>query len=96
MRVVLASASGRPNEDFAAVVPGTAVLLDGAGYHPASGIGCVHGIAWYARTLGGLLARPCPHQRCLDQVLGEGPVTGQQPSGSLERALTRRHELCEA
>jgi hypothetical protein len=59
MRVLLASepsAAGRPNEDFAAAVPGAAVLLDGAGYHPASGIGCMHGIAWYARTLGGLLA----------------------------------------
>src|SRR5207248_11130287 len=59
MRVLLASepgVAGRPNEDFAAVVPGAVVLLDGAGYEPESGIGCVHGIAWYARTLGGLLA----------------------------------------
>jgi len=59
MRVLLASEpgrAGRPNEDFAAAVPGAVVLLDGAGYEPPSGIGCVHGIAWYARTLGGLLA----------------------------------------
>src|SRR5712691_2193187 len=59
MRLLLATepaGTGRPNEDFAAAVPGAVVLLDGAGYHPPSGIGCVHGIAWYARTLGGLLA----------------------------------------
>jgi hypothetical protein len=59
MQVLLASEPGvaaRPNEDFAAAVPGAVVLLDGAGYEPESGIGCVHGIAWYARTLGGLLA----------------------------------------
>lgn len=59
MRVLLASepsAANRPNEDFAAVAPGTAVLLDGAGYVPDTDTGCVHGVAWYARTLGGLLA----------------------------------------
>ena len=59
MRVLLASEPGaaeRPNEDFAAAVPGAVVLLDGAGYVPDSDTGCVHGVAWYARTLGGLLA----------------------------------------
>lgn len=59
MRVLLASEPGvaeRPNEDFAAAVPGAVVLLDGAGYLPDSATGCVHGVAWYARTLGGLLA----------------------------------------
>jgi Protein phosphatase 2C len=59
VRVLLASepsAVDRPNEDFAAVVPGAAVLLDGAGYVPDTNTGCVHGVAWYARTLGALLA----------------------------------------
>ncbi len=59
MRVRLASEPGspdRPNEDFAAVTPGVAVLLDGAGEPPGTDTGCVHGIAWYSHTLGGFLA----------------------------------------
>jgi hypothetical protein len=47
----------RPNEDFAAVAPGAAVLLDGAGMPAATPIGCVHGVAWFAGTLGALLLR---------------------------------------
>ena len=43
-----------------------------------------------------LPAWPRPHQRCLDQILGQGPVAGQQPSGSLEHASRSLHELCEA
>jgi len=76
MRVLLASEPGaadRPNEDFAAVVPGAVVLLDGAGYEPESGIGCVHGIAWYARTLGGLLAAGARDDRLpLAELLSRG------------------------
>jgi Protein phosphatase 2C len=59
MRVLLASeasAADQPNEDFAAAVPGAAVLLDGAGYVADVTTGCIHGVAWYTRTLGGLLA----------------------------------------
>jgi Protein phosphatase 2C len=54
MRVQLATAagSGAQNEDFAAVVPAAAVLLDGAGIPPGVESGCVHGVAWFARTLG--------------------------------------------
>lgn len=58
MRVHLATEAGSParlNEDFAAVAPGIAVLLDGAGLPAGRDTGCVHGIAWYSRTLGGLL-----------------------------------------
>jgi hypothetical protein len=44
---------GWPNEDFAAVTPGAAVLLDGATtFPPGADIGCVHGVAWFARSLG--------------------------------------------
>jgi hypothetical protein len=44
---------GWPNEDFAAVAPGAAVLLDGATTMPRDAdTGCEHGVAWYARTLG--------------------------------------------
>jgi hypothetical protein len=56
MRVTLATDPGTPgwpNEDFAAVAPGAAVLLDGATTFPRDAdTGCVHGVAWYARTLG--------------------------------------------
>ena len=59
MRVELATSAGTadwPNEDFAAVAPGAAVLLDGATTVPRGrDTGCRHGVAWYARTLGGLL-----------------------------------------
>ena len=76
MRVLLASEPGvaeRPNEDFAAAVPGAVVLLDGAGYEPESGIGCVHGIAWYARNLGGLLAAgACDDRVPLAELLTQG------------------------
>jgi hypothetical protein len=56
MRVALATDPGTPgwpNEDFAAVAPGAAVLLDGCTTTPrGADTGCVHGVAWYARTLG--------------------------------------------
>jgi len=44
---------GWPNEDYACVGPGAAVLLDGCTTVPRErDIGCKHGVAWYARTLG--------------------------------------------
>ena len=43
----------RDNEDFAAATDRTAVVLDGVSAQP--GNGCVHGVAWYTRRLGGLL-----------------------------------------
>ena len=44
---------GWPNEDYACIGPGAAVLLDGATtFPPGADIGCQHGVAWYARTLG--------------------------------------------
>ena len=57
--VVLATVPGTPgwpNEDFAAVVPGAAVLLDGATNFPRGRpTGCLHSVAWYARSLGAAL-----------------------------------------
>lgn len=49
---------GWPNEDYACAAPAAAVLLDGCTTTPSgTDTGCVHGVAWYARTLGtGLLA----------------------------------------
>lgn len=58
MRAWLATATARPggvNEDFAAVSPSAAVLLDGAGIPRGVESGCVHGVAWFARTLGTVL-----------------------------------------
>jgi len=76
VRVQLATEPGspaRPNEDFAAVAPGIAVLLDGAGLPAGRDTGCSHGIAWYARTLGGLLAaRACDTGLSLPEVLARG------------------------
>lgn len=43
----------RANEDFAAATDRTAVVLDGVSAQPDDG--CVHGVAWYTRRLGGLL-----------------------------------------
>ena len=57
MRVELATEPGTPgwpNEDFAAAAPAAAVLLDGCTTTPrGASTGCLHGVAWYARALGG-------------------------------------------
>jgi hypothetical protein len=45
---------GHENEDSAGAVPGAVVLIDGAGIPGTESI-CRHGVAWYARQLGGLL-----------------------------------------
>jgi hypothetical protein len=67
-----------PNEDFAAVAPGAAVLLDGATTFPrGADIGCVHGVAWYARTLGTTLlaaitaSPPVPLEGALASAIGD-------------------------
>ena len=58
MRAWLATVPAWPggvNEDFAAISPSAAVLLDGAGIPHGVESGCVHGVAWFARTLGTVL-----------------------------------------
>jgi hypothetical protein len=81
MRAMLASDPGArtwPNEDFAAVAPGAAVLLDGATTVPRDrDIGCTHGVAWFARNLGGtLLAAITGEPRLpLDRALAEAIAT---------------------
>lgn len=55
MRVTIATdrAPGQSeNEDFAGAVANAVVLLDGAGLSGVDDGGCVHGVAWYARSLG--------------------------------------------
>jgi hypothetical protein len=70
MRVTWATDQGSPqrrNEDFVAAAPGAAVVLDGCGLPLGTDLGCVHGTAWYARSLGmRLLSR-------LVDGLGEAP-----------------------
>ncbi|MFG2950821.1 integrase [Streptomyces adustus] len=77
MTFVLASlpaAPDAPNEDFAAGSFGAAVLLDGAGVAGAN-TGCMHGVAWFSSTLGGVLlgtvvAYPSlPLAECLGQAI---------------------------
>jgi hypothetical protein len=55
MRVTWATDQGSPqrrNEDFVASAPGAVVVLDGCGLPLGTDLGCVHGTAWYARSLG--------------------------------------------
>ncbi len=87
MRLTLATEPGTPgwpNEDFAAAAPGAAVLLDGATQRlRAADSGCVHGVAWYARTLGAeLLAR----------ITAEPPVPLSGALGDAIAAVRTRHE----
>lgn len=49
------SKPGRENEDYFGADHHTLVLLDGAGTPAGSESGCIHGVAWFARTLGAQL-----------------------------------------
>jgi protein phosphatase 2C-like protein len=75
VRVLLAtdpSSPDWPNEDFAAAAPGLAVLLDGAGSPGGQAGGCGHGVAWFARTLGGLITAGARDLELpLDKVLSQ-------------------------
>jgi Protein phosphatase 2C len=87
VRVVLATEPGTPgwpNEDFAAVAPGAAVLLDGATTFPrGADTGCVHGVAWYARTLGTTL---------LATITASPPVPLEGALASAINEVRARHE----
>ncbi|MGW0807298.1 integrase [Nonomuraea sp. NPDC002799] len=67
-----AARAGRVNEDFTGAVPTAAVLIDGAGI-PGSEAICRHGVAWYARRLGGGLLSLLSHvrDRSLPELLAE-------------------------
>lgn len=70
------SESGRENEDFFGATDSTLVLLDGAGTPAGSESGCIHGVAWFARTLGSRLldladpARELSLPEALAQAIG--------------------------
>ncbi|MCW7945176.1 hypothetical protein AAW14_25000 [Streptomyces hygroscopicus] len=60
MRVSSASAAGsvrKPNEDFLAVSPCVALVLDGLTSPPELGSGCIHGTPWFVSELGTHLLR---------------------------------------
>ncbi|TYK48272.1 hypothetical protein [Actinomadura decatromicini] len=80
MRVSWATELGsaeRGNEDFVAAAAGAVVVLDGCGLPLGTDLGCAHGTAWYARSLGTRLLA-----RLLD---GLGPVASA-PVGPPEGA----------
>ncbi|WP_131739973.1 integrase [Actinomadura roseirufa] len=82
MRVTWVTEQGSPerrNEDFVAAAAGAVVVLDGCGLPLGTDLGCVHGTAWYARSLGTRLLA-----RMLDG-LGEAPQAGP-PVGPPEGA----------
>lgn len=60
MRLEFATAPGdpgTPNEDAVFASPDLAIVLDGVTPLDRTDIGCVHGVAWYAHTLGAELVR---------------------------------------
>jgi hypothetical protein len=86
MQVVLATEPGTPgwpNEDFAAVAPGAAVLLDGCTTSAGIDIGCVHGVAWYARTLGGAF---------LSMITADPPVPLAESLSAAITEVRNQHE----
>jgi len=87
MRVVLATDAGTPgwpNEDFAAVAPGAAVLLDGCTTFPrGADTGCAHGVAWYARTLGGVF---------LSAITADPPVPLAESLAAAITEVRNRHD----
>ncbi|MEV7372092.1 protein phosphatase 2C domain-containing protein [Streptomyces sp. NPDC090301] len=69
---VEAFSSGRPdrdNEDFAIWGDDVAVLLDGAGMPDALHPPCVHGVSWFARTLGTALCSAAVASETLQDAL---------------------------
>ncbi|MFE9426542.1 integrase [Kitasatospora sp. NPDC006697] len=79
MRITTATSAGRagtPNQDLVITAPDLVVLLDGAGGPSEDGGGCLHGVRWYVRQLGGrltaaLLTRPDPIARLLGEAIAQ-------------------------
>lgn len=66
----LAGSVDVPNEDWVAVAPDLAVMLDGA--TSRTDTGCRHGAAWYTRKLGAaIIAHAATQSRPLRQVLAD-------------------------
>ena len=86
MRATFATEPGnidRPNEDWALVSPGIAVVLDGA--TARTDTGCVHGVAWFAQQLGAA-------------VIANAAVPASNLAGCLATAIdrvARLHPQCD-
>jgi hypothetical protein len=91
MRIALATDPGTPgwpNEDFAAAAPGAAVLLDGCTTTPyGADTGCLHGVAWYARTLGTALLAAI--------TADPPPALGDALAGAIAEVRARHQDLCD-
>ncbi|MEU4065891.1 protein phosphatase 2C domain-containing protein [Streptomyces wedmorensis] len=74
---VEASSRGRPgrdNEDFAIWDDGVAVVLDGAGMPDALHPPCIHGVSWFAKTLGTALRSAARDSETLQGALASAIV----------------------
>ena len=91
MRIALATDPGTPgwpNEDFAAVAPGAAVLLDGCTTTPrGADTGCLHGVAWYARTLGSVFLAAI--------TADPPPPLGDALAGAIAEVRARHEKTCD-
>ncbi|GGY30532.1 hypothetical protein GCM10010363_08870 [Streptomyces omiyaensis] len=83
MRVAAFSSAcpGRGNEDFATWGDGVAVLLDGAGMPSTLRPPCIHGTAWFARSLGAALSA----RASLDPSLREALASAIAQTAALHR-----------
>jgi len=89
MRVTTVSVEadrGRTNEDHVAVGPSAAVVADGAFLPGAEGV-CHHGVAWYARRLGGCLLElvEAPGDQALPALL----------AAAIERVTDEHRHTCD-
>ncbi len=91
MRIALATDPGTPgwpNEDFAAAAPGAVVLLDGCTTTPyGADTGCLHGVAWYARTLGTAFLAAI--------TADPPPALGDALAGAIAEVRARHEDLCD-
>ncbi|WP_232835298.1 protein phosphatase 2C domain-containing protein [Actinocorallia populi] len=76
----------RENEDFAAVLPGAVVVIDGASAPAGWESGCSHSVAWYARTLGGLLA---------GAVTDRSSTLAEALESAIERVVLAHGDTCD-
>ncbi|MFE5628056.1 protein phosphatase 2C domain-containing protein [Streptomyces sp. NPDC056543] len=66
---------GRTNEDFATWDDRVAVVVDGAGMPDSLAPPCMHGVAWFARTLGAALRAAASGSGTLRDALAEAIMT---------------------
>ncbi|WP_031003367.1 protein phosphatase 2C domain-containing protein [Streptomyces sp. NRRL F-5727] len=75
---------GRENEDFSAWDDQVVVLLDGAGMPSTMNPPCVHGVAWFARTLG----------TALHAQASRGSSLGDALASAIEQTAGAHRDTC--